>query len=170
MGLGTLGDTYVDRILGEYIPLNEANTPIEELLTDESDQLLYALLVEMRASRFARGQYDIQSVLDGAMNANSGDVDVDATYRTETVALDELATGDEWVRFDLDFVTDEIDLRFDAAINVALAKDLSSEDVVQYGTNDSPVVGIPASTSWIWLSAQQGTGGANVRLEAWSDN
>ena len=164
--VGTLGNTYIDTILGEYVPINETNSSIEELLTDESDQLLYALLVELRASRFDRGQYDIQD----SLAVDDGNVDVDATYRTETFDAAVPDDRDDWKRFDLDFVTEEIDLRFSDAINVALVKQPSDGDIVQYNSADSPVVGIPASTSWIWVSAQDGTGGASVTMEAWGDN
>jgi len=170
MGVGTVGNTYIDQILGEYVPINETNSPINELVTDESDQLLYALLVELRAARFGRGQYDLQSVLQDQMEADTGDVDVDAIYRTETYEVTETNDRDDWQKVDLDFVTEEIDLRFDDAVKVAFAKQPGSDDVVTYGSADSPVVGIPASTSWIWIAAQDGTSGATVQVEAWGDN
>jgi len=161
---GTLGNTYIDQILGEYIPVQEMNTPWEELLTDESDQLLFALLVELRARRYQTGAYDIQSVLS---TGETYDVDESATYLTDSYNVSEINGSEDWTLVDLDFVTEEIDLRFDADINVVLQKPFGSDDVIQYATADSPVVGIPASTSWIYLGAQNGTGGATVQLEAW---
>jgi len=167
MGVGTLGNTYIDAMLGEYIPVGQTNTPMEELLTDESDQLLYALLVEMRAARFSRGQYDIQ----GAMQRSETDsVDTEGTYVSRSVDVPELNSSDDWEPLDLDFVTGEVDLRFDSDIQVAFVKDPGDGDVVPYSVSDSPVVGIPVETSWIWVVAQSGSGGATVQIDAWGSN
>jgi hypothetical protein len=167
MMAGTLGDTYIDAVLGEYIPINESNTPLEELLTDESDQLLFAVLSELRASRYQTGQYDIQAAL---ATGESETIDKSATYETVTVDADPLQDSDDWVEIDLDFVTQEVDIRFDDAVYVVFQKQFGSDDVIAYSADDSPIAGIPVSTSWIYVAAQDGTTGATIQLEAWGDN
>lgn len=165
MTLGTFGDTYIDAILAEYIPIEETNRPLEELLTDESDQLQLATLMELRAARISRGQYDLQAVLQDARDAEQSGVDVEGTYRSETKDLDT-----DWTQIDLDFVTEEIDLRgFGSDIELAFVQQPDSDDVISYSSSDSPVVGIPISTSWIQLRGASGSV-SGVNVEAWGDS
>jgi len=167
---GTIGNTYIDRLIGEYVPVEETNSLAEELLADETNQLLFATVQELRAQRFQDGTYDIQEVLRQERDAEGSGVDVDATYDSRIVDAPQFDNGDDWETIDLDFATSEIDLRFDDDIYVAFKQEFGSDDVIPYPVGDSPVVGIPASTSWIQVVAQEGTGGATINVESWGDN
>lgn len=166
MGVGTLGDTYIDAVLGEYLPIQQG--PIEDVLSSETDQLLYALLLEQRARRMQDGPQDIRTLLEEQRQAaEQGTPDTTGTYVSRDLALDELESADDWQTLDLDFTTSEIDLRFDDKIKVAFRTPSEEEAIVQYDGGDSPAVGIPVETSEIHLGAADGTGGASVTVEAW---
>jgi hypothetical protein len=175
MGVGTLGNTYIDTLLAEYVPGDDSLA--EEVLTDETDQLLYALLLEMRVSRFnQQGAQDIETALANIRDTTeTGAPDQTGTYASvrfddagdQRDNLPELQTGDDWQEVELDFVTSEVDLRFGDAIAVAFEEPQQEESVVRYAGDESPVVGVPVQTSTIWLGAQPGSGGATATVEAW---
>jgi hypothetical protein len=166
MAVGTLGDSYIDTLLGEYLPVQQG--PVEDVLSSETDQLLYALLLEQRARRMQNGATDIRTLLEQQRQATEqGTPEATGTYTSRDLELDPLATADDWQELDLDFVTSEVDLRFNDAIAVAFAPPTEEERVVQYDGSESPVTGLPVETSEIHLGAQEGTGGASVTVEAW---
>lgn len=166
MGVGTLGDTYIDTLLGEYLPIQQG--PVEDVLSSETDQLLYALLLEQRARRMQNGATDIRTLLEQQRQATEqGTPDTTGTYTSRDLDLDALDSADDWQEIDLDFVTSEVDLRFSDAIAVSFAPPTEDERIVQYDGKESPVTGLPVETSEIHLGAQQGTGGASVTVEAW---
>jgi len=166
MGVGTLGSTYVDDLLGEYLPVTQG--PVEDVLSSETDQLLYAVLLEQRARRMQDGASDIRTLLERQrQQREQGSPDVQGTYTSRDLSLDPLNDADDWVEVDLDFVTSEVDLRFSDAIAVAFRPPTEDEAIVQYDGSESPVTGLPVETSEIHLGAQQSTSGASLTLEAW---
>ena len=166
MGVGTLGDSYIDGLLAEYLPIQQG--PVEDVLSSETDQLLYALLLEQRARRMQNGATDIRTLLEQQRQATEqGTPDATATYTSREFELDPLDTADDWQELDLDFVTSEVDLRFSDAIAVSFRSPTEDEAIVQYDSDESPVTGLPVETSEIHLGAQEGTGGASVTVEAW---
>ena len=166
MAIGTFGDTYIDRLLGEYLPVQQG--PVEDVLSSETDQLLYAVLLEMRARRMQNGASDIRTLLEQQRQATEqGTPDVQGTYTSRDLELDSLDTADDWEKVDLDFVTSEIDLRFSDPIAVAFRDPTDEEYIVKYDGGESPVTGLPVETSEIHLGAQQSTSGASLTLQAW---
>ena len=163
---GTLGSSYIDTVLGEYLPVEQG--PIEDILSSETDQLLYALLLEQRARRMQNGAGDIRTLLEQQRQAQEqGNPDATGTYTSVERTLNPLQTADDWQELDLDFITQEVDLRFSGAIYVAFRTPSDDEYIVEYDADESPVVGISVETSEIHLAAQEGTGGAAVTVEAW---
>jgi hypothetical protein len=168
MGVGTIGSTYIDDLLAEYVP--PEGSFVEDALSDETDQLLYALLLETRVRRYQAGITDLQTALNSQQEANEqGTPSTTGTYTSRELDLPELDTQEDWQDLDLDFVTSEVDLRFDAGVLVAYDRPTEDERVIEYAGNESPVVGTPVQTSTIWLAAQPGSGGATATVEAWSD-
>ncbi len=167
MSIGTFGDTYIDELLAEYVPPEE--TLADDMLADEGKQLLYALLLEMRARRIETGNYDLDTTLEKQRTAvEQGTPDTEGSYLSKDYDVTPLDDSDDWRKIDLDFVTSEVDLRFDAPVHVAFTTPSDQSAVVSYTAEESPVVGVPVSTPAIWITAQEGTGGATVTLEAWS--
>lgn len=166
MGVGTVGDTYIDDLLGEYLPIQQG--PVEDVLSSETDQLLYALLLELRAQRMRQGDMDIRTLLQrNRQERSSGNPERTGTYLSTDLDLDPLDTAEDWEKVDLEFVTSEVDLRFNDDIAVAFDEPTDNSRVVQYSATESPVTGIPVETSEIHAGAQEGTGGANLTIDAW---
>ena len=160
--IGTAGDTYLDTMLAEYTPPNEGL--IQDLLTDETKQLLYALLVEMRARRQAEGRGDIQSALIDELDVPEDDRE--GLYSSVSVGA---PTGGDWAEVDLDFMATEIDLRFGGNIEVAFADETSEGNRIQYDGSEAPVAGISVKTSYVYVRSRSGSV-ETVDIEAWSDD
>lgn len=162
MSIGTAGRTYIDEVLAEYAIVNE--NLIQDLAEDETKALLYALLLEARAQRLNPDANDIEVALDErADSATTG-----ASYLSETKTLKELQNTSDPEILDLSFEAREIDLRFNDDIIVAFNQFSVGSNQVEYSASDSPVVGIPVTTSVVWAAAQNGTGGATLDIDVWS--
>lgn len=167
--LGTAGETYIDQILGEYVPPETSFA--EDLVNDEEKQLLYAILVEMRASRIMDGEMDVDSILEEYREAvEQGRPQSEATYVSGAEDVSVLEDQDDWKPVEFDFVASEIDLRgFGTDIYVAFREPKEQSAIVPYTADEAPVVGVPVSTSKMWIAAQEGTGGTTITYEAWAD-
>ncbi|WP_256299907.1 hypothetical protein [Haloarchaeobius salinus] len=145
----------IEQVLGEY-GLG-ANSWAMDILQSDTDRLLLALLLEQR------GQ-DLIEALDAAGE--------EYEETTATYATGEVTSGEEWSEpIEFGFVSSSIDLRInDSDIEVAFADPEHNEGVgVPYKTDNSPVVGIPAETTKMWVrrAPSEGSGGT-VQFEAWS--
>jgi hypothetical protein len=146
----------IEQVLGEY-GLG-ANSWAMDIVQSDTDRLLLALLLEQR------GQ-DLIDAVDQASQEYS-DTETTATYTTA-----EIAAGEEWSdAVDLGFVSESIDLRVsNAAVEVAFANPSDNNDIgVPYSPDESPVVGVPAETSKLWVRRAPSAGSdGTVQLEAW---
>jgi len=164
MGVGTVGDTFIDELLAEYAVV--AEIPLEDATIDEQKVLLYAVLLELRAARLEPNSPDIEVALD---ERTDGRASLSGPYRSESDAVKEKQNTDTSdPTYDLNFRTSEVDLRFDDDVVVSFGNFSDPSNRIEYGASKSPVVGIPVSTSDVWVVAQGGTGGANVDVDMWS--
>jgi len=146
----------VEQILGEY-GLG-ANSWAADIVQSDTDRLLLALLLENR------GQ-DLITAVDQAGDEYS-DTEKTATYETT-----EVTGGTDWSDpIDIGFIASSIDIRVsNADAEIAFADPTQSEGIgVPYATGDSPVVGIPAETSKVWVRRDPAASSdTTVQLEAW---
>lgn len=152
----------VDELIAEY----HAVLP-PELFEDETDQLLAALLMELKAQRIASGDstesVDViieQQRKDHADGSNA----TRGTYHAEEVETD----ASEWYKVDLEFTASQIDLRNIAGgIRVAFANPEGENNVIEYDQNDDVVLGIDVQTNKLWFRSQEGEGTQTFNVEAW---
>lgn len=137
-----------------------------ELLTDDTNALLGALLMELQAQRMSGGgPSDVSVFLEQRRRdlENSSD-DSRALYHSTDVT----APKNEWESIELEFFSSEIDLRkIDGAVDVAFVdpRDSGDEAVISYDQADSPLAGIPAETQKVWF---RGDGAQRtLKMEAW---
>lgn len=72
-------------------------------------------------------------------------------------------------RIDFQQVVSAVDLRFDAAISVSFKRADSEHRQVTYLAADSPVVGIPVETRYMWVErADEASANAALQVEAWN--
>ncbi|WP_435362749.1 hypothetical protein [Haloarchaeobius sp. DYHT-AS-18] len=146
----------VEQLLGEY-GLG-ANSWASDIVQSDTDRLLMALLLEQR-------DQDLIDALDQA-NDEYGDTEKTATYATGSETADQ-----EWSEpIEFGFVSSSIDLRVsNADIEVAFADPSKSENIgVPYSTSESPIIGVPAETSKMWVRRDPSAGSdATVQFEAW---
>ena len=148
--------------------VSDYGVDVEGFGVDDEEAALMAVLLELRAIRRNQAGTSTSPTLleeqqqteeDGANP--SDDVGL---YRSETVQV----STSEWTELNLDFVTREVDLRFDDAIRVSFGPPSAAGNTIGYGAADSPVAGIPVQTGEVHLRAQSGTGGTTVGIELWS--
>lgn len=135
-----------------------------ELLMNETDMLLAALLMELKAQRLSDGVSESADVLIEQQRADYSDGSDHArgTYHSEQVTVD----ANEWTEIDLDFIAGEVDLRgITDVIEVAFADPTGENAVIEYDSNDSPVAGIPVQTSRVWLRGKSTS--TTLTMEAW---
>lgn len=160
LGSNGTGTTF-DQLVNDYFPEREGNL-IYQLLENETDALLAAILLEMQAMNGDSGtpyagssvsQQDAVYFADAfQVTADGPDVDGDHVDGT---------------RLDLGFVCEEVDLRFTDDIAVAF-RQTGDHKTITYRQEDSPVVGIGASTQYVWIKkADTATSTPTVHLEAW---
>lgn len=152
-GLDDVGTSArVDEVIAPYPGLYSG------LLSNETDALLAGLLLEQRAAR--TGEDPTASAAGQEQDPNN----VGGTY----ISVSEDVEADEWTRIKIGFVSTEIDLRFDGAVEVAYTDSTPSsggEDIIEYGADRAPVVGTEVNTGNVWLRAQSGT--VTVGVEVW---
>jgi hypothetical protein len=155
VGEHTIGpDSQVENLLAEY-GLG-ANSMFEDIVENDTDRLLVALLLEQR------GQ-DLVEALDSA--TQEYDDETTAKY----ISFDRTAT-DDWDSVAWDFTTESIDVRIsNADALVAFADPTKSDNVeIAYATGESPIVGIPAETTEIWYKNDpSASSDASITVEAW---
>jgi len=137
---------------------------VDDAMLDEEEALLYAIALELRADRISPFASDIEVALQEDRDVPT----TKATYHSREYSLDEQQNTDDWEIEDFDFLTREIDLRFDDDIIIAFDLPSTEENRIEYAAGDSPVTGIPATTTKIYAVAQNGTGGASLTVDAWS--
>lgn len=150
----------VDELIEEYHPVLPPG-----LLENETDQLLAALLMELKAQRIAGGDTDesVDVIIEQQRQDHaSGSDSTRGTYHAEEVT----APNGEWYEIDLDFVASEVDLRnIPGDIEIAFADKAGENNVISYDDTDSPVAGITVQTNKIWI---KGVGAdRTLNLEAW---
>lgn len=150
----------VDELIEEY----HAVLP-PGLLENETDQLLAALLMELKAQRIAGGDSteSVDVIIEQQRKDHAdGSTSTRGTYHAEKVTA---PTGD-WYEIELEFVASEVDLRrISGAIEIAFADKDGENNVISYNADDSPVAGIGVQTNKIWV---RGDGGERtLHLEAW---
>ena len=135
-----------------------ANSWASDVFASDTDRLLLANLLELR-------DQDLVDALDEA-----GD-DYQDQKQTATYHSEELTASTDWSETELGFTASSIDLRItNANVEIAFANPVGNDqNQVPYGTGDSPVVGIPAETSKVWLRRDPAAGSdATVQLDAWA--
>lgn len=150
----------IDELIAEY----HAVLP-PGLLENETDQLLAALLMELKAQRIASGDSteSVDVIIEQQRKDHAdGTSSTRGTYHAEEVT----APSGEWYEIDLEFVASEVDLRrISGAIEIAFANKDGEHNVISYNTEDSPVAGIGVQTDKIWV---RGDGAERtLHLEAW---
>lgn len=136
----------VDAALADYFPAGVG------LWNNQTDMLLYALLLEQQADRYqGGGPVDVSAYLEQQyQQIETGQSNgLGATYAS--VELDGSDLGERYHEIDLDFTAQEVDLRgFGAEVHVQFGPSVSSPNgVVKYQSGDAPVTGIPVNTSVI---------------------
>jgi len=157
---GQIGtETVIDRVLAEYLPYQDRQTLLDEVVEDETNALLTALLLEISG----------QNVLE-----ESNEVQKTANYYAETftVGTNGPVEGGEEIdgkRVDLGFVAESIDLRISDAVTVAFNRPGKNDHrEITYTSGVSPITEIPASTRYVWLSrADSASSDPTVQMEAW---
>lgn len=157
-GLGTPDG--VDSLISEYYP---AVTP--GLGTNETDVLLAALLMELKAQRLAGGDSEEANIiLEQARNEHGTNGDAEGVYHASTATFD----ASEWVEVEFGFSATEVDLRrISGGIRVAFADPTDDQNVIEYAAADDPLAGLSVTTSSVHLRAQDGEGSQTVRVEGW---
>ena len=138
MTLGMTGtDTAIDDLLSGYFP--SETSLLGEAVEDETNLLLAALLMEQRGSsneEDVEGRYyaDVyQAGEEGPEGPNADDPNVDGA------------------RIDFGTPAKTVDLRFDGEIAVAFKEPGQPHRTIVYRAQDSPVVGLKAGSSKMWL-------------------
>lgn len=151
----------VDELIAEY----HAVMPPLEVLENETDQLLAALLMELKAQRIASGDSteSVDVIIEQQRQDHaSGSESTRGTYHAEEVT----APNGEWKEIELEFVTSEVDLRnIPGDIEVAFADRSGENNVISYDNTDSPVAGINVQTNKIWIKGVDAD--RTLNLEAW---
>lgn len=147
----------IDRLTSEYLPRVQG---IEELFENETDKLLYGVLVELQIQN---GRKPADVVLDDQERADRVPT---GNYESHEVTVDSTDWGDP---IELDRDTESVDLRnFSNGIEVAFKDPKKHSNAkVPYASGDAPVVGIPVRTARVWLRKQSGASDSTVRLDAW---
>lgn len=136
-----------------------------ELLMNETDMLLAALLMELQAQRLEEGTTESVDVIIEENRREYTKEGATGTYRAESLSV----KSDEWREIDLDFTTSEVDLRnISGPIEVAFADRSTVANRIAYDDTDSPVAGIGVSTSNIWVRSATDGVTESLDLEAWS--
>lgn len=143
-------------LLGEYYDMLP-----EAWMTDDTNALLGAMLMEQRELRRRQGGPDDLRISDAIQQQAPGDQG--GTYFTNGGE----SVGEEWEQYEPGFVSSEVDLRFDSAIRVAFTVDTptSDEKIIKYDAAISPVGSIDVATGNVWVRAESGT--ADVNVEVW---
>lgn len=156
-GIGT--PDYVDELLGEY----HAWMP-NDLLHNETDSLLAAVLMELQAQRAAEGNNEeVSVILEQRRRELAGaDGQQQGVYHAQSYDL-----TTEWTKVDLGFTASEFDLRnISGPVVVAFAEpDGAAEKRIEYDDTDSPIAGISVRTEKVWLKAESGS--ESLNMEAW---
>lgn len=135
------------------------------ILQNETDMLLAALLMELKAQRISAG--DSSESVDVIIEQQrkdyaDGSKDSRGTYHAEKVT----APAGEWTEIDLEFIASEIDLRnISGAVEVAFADPTGDSNVIKYDDTDAPVQGIRVQTGRLWFRGRSAEQTLNV--EAW---
>lgn len=134
-----------------------------EVLLNETDALLAALLMELKAQRFSRGDTEAASlIIEQQRRDYATGTDTEGVYH----ASEESPDDQGWTEVDLGFTCEEVDLRnISGPVDVAFADPGDGADSIRYDQSDSPVAGIRVRTATIWFQAATGTETLNV--EAW---
>lgn len=146
----------IDELLEEY----HAVLP-HQLLHNETDSLLAALLMELKAQRISGGDSEAASLII-EQQRQEYKTDQEGVYHASTPTPD----ASDWLEVDLEFTASEIDLRnISGPIDVAFSDPGDGADTIRYDSTDSPIAGIGVRTSTVWFRADSGTESAD--LEAW---
>jgi hypothetical protein len=158
-------DQHIESLIREYIPSHEQDF-VERIIQDETDALLYGVITELRALRTVQtgNPQNAQTVVELVQQEMQQGVETTGVYHSETFDLSE---GDFDKVLDLDFVATEVDLRFTDDVQIAYADPAQDDNVIEYAKTDSPVAGTPVRTNTVHAKAQDGTGGAQLTIEAW---
>jgi len=145
------------------------------LLTDDTNALLGALLLELQAQRLeGGGPNDLGLYLRQREQSTDSAFNREARGVYKSLSVDIQANDyTEITPSDLGFVTQEVDLRnANIDIEVAFTQPGSDSASLTYTTEEIPVTGIPVSTAKIWVrvadsaTSNQGT----VTIDCWSRN
>lgn len=151
----------VDELLGEY----HAQMP-PDLLHNETDSLLAAVLMELQAQRAAGGDTEeVSVILEQRRKQLAGsDGQQRGTYYSAALEVDD----QDWEEVDLGFTASEFDLRnLSGAVLVAFAEPSGNDDKqIEYGQSEAPLAGIPVTTEKFWAKAVSGT--ETLDMEAWA--
>lgn len=144
----------VDEVLGNYPGLHAG------LFSNETDALLAALVIEQRAERYGE-----RPQLGGQQPDPS---EVHATYAGHAFDVE---SAEEWAELEPGFVAGEVDIRADAAVQVAFEAPATSESsVLLYRASDLPVTGIPVRTGKVWVRANSSADTPfTAFVDAWGD-
>jgi hypothetical protein len=146
-----------------------------ELLTDDTNALLGAVLLELQAERMQNnGPTDLTVWMDEQNSEDTSGFNRNerGTYRSLSLNIGK----SEWAEIepdDLGFVAREVDLRGASVdIEVAFQNPAEEEKRVAYGASELPVTGIPVSTANIWVRVDPNAGSSSdtVTVDCWGKN
>lgn len=135
-----------------------------QLTMNETDMLLAALLMELKAQRLSGGSTESAEFIIEQQRADyaDGSDSTRGTYYSNEITVE---TG-EWTEIELDFTASEFDLRkISDPIKIAFTKPSVDDAVIQYDSSDSPIAGIGVMTSKVWIKAASTS--TTFRMEAW---
>lgn len=144
-----------------------------QVLTDDTNALLGAVLLELQAQRMQNnGPTDLTVWMDeqNAEDTSGFNRDESGTYRSLSLAIDKSG----WTEIepdDLGFVAREVDLRGASGdIQVAFQNPAEEEQQVAYSSGELPVTGIPVTTANIWARVDPDASSSNdtLTVDCWS--
>jgi hypothetical protein len=141
----------------------------DELLTDDTNALLGALLMELQAQRrVGDGPSNLAAFLAEQDDTGGFNKNVRGQYRS----FDVFAERGEWTQIEpesLGFVTSEVDLRgATVPVDVAFRQPGTDTAHVTYTTKEMPVAGIPVRTASLWIRANEAAGSdGGVTVDCW---
>lgn len=154
----------IDALLAEYYGVEVTDMgPIGRLLRNEEQKLLAGILLETRAMRNAQGVSNIEDIIDDDYSTPEGESE--GVYASYSLSL----SANQWYEIDLDFTSEEVDIRhFETPIQVRFRDSSSSEYTIQYKEDEQPVIGIPVRTSEVWIRPLDAD--TNITVDIWTED
>jgi len=154
-------------LLAEYY-----NTLPSDWLTDDTNALLGAVVLELQAQRRAgQGPDNLGTFFEQLNDATGFDANLRGDYSSHTLTV---KSGGGWETVDpadIGHVVRTADIRAEDDIKVAFADPDQNEKVVAYAASELPVTGLPVETTKVWAALGDNASGTqtDVTIELWSN-